>query len=58
MKHIKVNHKFNESSKKTEEEKVKWYISILTEKYSLQAVEMSINKIDKQIKEEVHDLVS
>lgn len=58
MKHIKVNHKFNESSKKTEEEKVKWYIGILTEKYSLQAVEMSINKIDKQIKEEVHDLVS
>ena len=58
MKHIKVNHKFNESSKKTEEEKVKWYIGILTEKYSLQAVEMSINKIDKQIKEEVHDLLS
>ena len=58
MKHIKVNHKFNESSKKTEEEKVKWYIGILTEKYSLQAVEMSINIIDKQIKEEVHDLLS
>lgn len=58
MKYIKVNHKFNVSSEKTEEEKVKWYIGILTEKYSVEAVKMSINKIDKQIKEEAHDLVS
>lgn len=58
MKNIKVNHKFNESSRKTEEEKIKWFINTLVEEYSVQAVEMSINKIDKQIKEEAHDLVS
>lgn len=58
MKNIKVNHKFNESSRKTEEEKIKWFINTLVEEYSVQAVKMSINKIDKQIKEEAHDLVS
>lgn len=58
MKNIKVNHKFNESSRKTEEEKIKWFINTLVEEYSVQAVEMSINKIDKQIKEEAHDLLS
>lgn len=54
MKYIKVNHKFNVSSKKTEEEKVKWYIGVLTEKYSVEEVKTSINKIKK----EAHDLVS
>lgn len=61
MKNIKVNHKFNESSRKTEEEKIKWFINTLVEEYSVQSVKMSINKInkiDKQIKEEAHDLVS
>lgn len=58
MKNIKVNYKFNEYPRKTEEEKIKWFINVLAEKYSIQAVEMSINKIEQQIKEEAHDLVS
>lgn len=58
MKNIKVNYKFNESPRKTEEEKIKWLTNVLAEKYSVQAVEISINKVEKQIKEEARDLVS
>ena len=58
MKNIKVNYKFNESPRKTEEEKIKWLTNVLAEKYSVQAVEISINKVEKQITEEARDLVS
>lgn len=47
MKKIKINNKFNRSSKNTEEEKIKWLINTLVEQYSLQEVKISINKINK-----------
>lgn len=45
MKNIKINHTFNKSSKKIEEEKIRWFIDLLSEQYSVQAVKMAINKI-------------
>ncbi|CZR97302.1 hypothetical protein CDFC105_70312 [Clostridioides difficile] len=50
MKNIKIKHEYSKNeSEKLEEKKIKWFIESLIEKYSLEAVEMSINKIDRSI---------
>ena len=51
MEKIRINHKFNESSTKVEEQKIKWFISVLEKKYSAKDIEISINQINKEANE-------
>lgn len=59
MSNIIINHVFNEySDTKIEEEKIKWFVDILIDRYSLEIVKNSIECINKKIKKEAYEKVS